>query len=61
MDESAYRRQNCSRHSEPVSWHMPDTKKKNGKRKESMERRAEIEFRNVYKYVQGMPDNVCAF
>jgi len=40
---------------------MPDTKKKNGKRKESMERRAEIEFRNVYKYVQGMPDNVCAF
>ena len=28
---------------------------------ESMERRAEIEFRNVYKYVQGMPDNVCAF
>ena len=29
--------------------------------RESMERRAEIEFRNVYKYVQGMPDNVCAF
>lgn len=28
---------------------------------ESMERRAEIEFRNVYKYVQGMPDNVCTF
>lgn len=28
---------------------------------ESMDRRAEIEFRNVYAYLEGNPENVCSF